>query len=55
MWNYYYYVVMLVDKNVYKTEEVFYDYNLLYGTQNLIRAYSPKMHPLSSSVKVFFF
>jgi len=49
------------DKNLkrpklsYKTEEVFYNYNLLYGnkTQNLIRTYSPKMHPLSSSVKVF--
>ena len=39
----------------YKTEEVFYNYNLLYGnkTKNLIRTYSPKMHPLSSSVKVF--
>ena len=39
----------------YKTEEVFYNYNLLYGnkTQNLIRTYSPKMHSLSSSVKVF--
>ena len=49
------------DKNLkrpklsYKTEEVFYNYNLLYGhkTQNLIRTYSPKMHPLSSSIKVF--
>ena len=49
------------DKNMkrpklsYKTEEVFYNYNLLYGnkTQNLIRTYSPKMHPSSSSVKVF--
>ena len=49
------------DKNLqrpklsYKTEEAFYNYNVLYGSmsQNLIRTYSPKMHPLSSSVKVF--
>ena len=39
----------------YKTEEVFYNYNLLYGskTQNLIKTYSPKMHPLSSGIKIF--
>ena len=39
----------------YKTEEVFYNYNLLYGnkSQNLIRTYSPKMHPTSSGIKVF--
>ena len=39
----------------YKTEEVFYNYNLLYGnkSQNLIKTYSPKMHPLSSGVKIF--
>ena len=39
----------------YKTEETFYNYNVLYGskTQNLIRTYSPKMHPQSSSIKVF--
>jgi len=34
------------------TEEVFYKYNLLYGnnTTNLIRTYSPKMRPMSSSI-----
>ena len=37
------------------TEKVFYKYNLLYGsnTNNLIRTYSPKMRPLSSSIKEF--
>ena len=37
------------------TEKVFYKYNLLYGnnTNNLIRTYSPKMRPMSSSVKGF--
>ena len=30
----------------YKTEETFYNYNLLYGnkSRNLIKTYSPKMH-----------
>ena len=39
----------------YTTEELFYNYNLLYAnkTHNLIKTYSPKMHPLSSSVKTF--
>ena len=34
------------------TEEVFYKYNLLYGTDstNMIRTYSPKMRPMSSSI-----
>ena len=37
------------------TEKVFYKYNLLYGsnTNNLIRAYSPKMRPMSSSVNEY--
>jgi Ran GTPase-activating protein (RanGAP) involved in mRNA processing and transport len=37
------------------TKNVLYKYNLLYGnnSQNLIRTYSPKMRPKSSSVKVF--
>ena len=37
------------------TEKVFYKYNLLYGnnTNNLIRTYSPKMRPMSSSVNEF--
>ena len=37
------------------TEEVFYKYNLLYGsnTTNLIRTYSPKMRPMSASINGF--
>ena len=37
------------------TEKVFYKYNLLYGsnTNNLIRTYSPKMRPMSSSINEF--
>ena len=37
------------------TEEVFYKYNLLYGTDttNIIRTYSPKMRPMSSSINGF--
>jgi len=37
------------------TEKVFYKYNLLYGnnTSNLIRTYSPKMRPMSSSISEF--
>ena len=37
------------------TEKVFYKYNLLYGsnTNNLIRTYSPKMRPMSSSVNEY--
>jgi len=37
------------------TDEVFYKYNLLYGnnTTNLIRTYSPKMRPMSSSINGF--
>ena len=37
------------------TEEVFYKYNLLYGSDstNIIRTYSPKMRPMSSSVNGF--
>ena len=37
------------------TEEVFYKYNLLYGTDttNIIRTYSPKMRPMSSSISGF--
>ena len=39
----------------YNTEEAYYKYNLLYAnkTQNLIKTYSPKMRPMSSSVKGF--
>jgi hypothetical protein len=39
----------------YNTEEVYYKYNLLYAnkTQNLIKTYSPKMRPMSSSIKSF--
>lgn len=38
-----------------KTEEVYYKYNVLYGTNttNLIRTYSPKMRPMSSSISSF--
>lgn len=37
------------------TDEVFYKYNLLYGsnTTNLIRTYSPKMRPMSASISGF--
>ena len=37
------------------TEEVFYKYNLLYGsnTTNIIRTYSPKMRPMSASINGF--
>ena len=37
------------------TQDVLYRYNILYGnnTQNFIRTYSPKMRPMSSSVKLF--
>ena len=37
------------------TEKVFYKYNLLYGSDsnNLIRTYSPKMRPMSSSISEF--
>jgi hypothetical protein len=37
------------------TEEVFYKYNLLYGTDttNIIKAYSPKMRPMSASINGF--
>ena len=39
----------------YKTDEIYYKYNLLYAnkTQNLIKTYSPKMRPASSSIKCF--
>lgn len=38
-----------------KTEEVYYKYNVLYGsnTTNLIRTYSPKMRPMSASISSF--
>ena len=45
-----------VIKNMNKnTLNVMYRYNILYGnnTQNIIKTYSPKMRPMSSSVKVF--
>ena len=37
------------------TEEVFYKYNLLYGSDstNIIRTYSPKMRPTSASINGF--
>lgn len=39
----------------YNTDEVLYKYNLLYAnkTQNLIKTYSPKMRPASSSISTF--
>ena len=39
----------------YNTDEVLYKYNLLYAnkTQNLIKTYSPKMRPASSSINTF--
>ena len=39
----------------YKTDELYYKYNLLYAnkTQNLIKTYSPKMRPASSSINTF--
>jgi hypothetical protein len=43
-------------KNLGKnTKNVFYRYNLLYGnnSHNVIRTYSPKMRPMSSSVKLY--
>jgi Ran GTPase-activating protein (RanGAP) involved in mRNA processing and transport len=38
-----------------KTEETYYKYNLLYGTKSneIIRAYSPKMRPMSASISNF--
>ena len=38
-----------------KVKEVFYKYNVLYGqnASNIIRTYSPKMRPMSSSVNKF--
>ena len=38
-----------------KTGEVYYKYNILYGsnTNNIIRTYSPKMRPMSASVTSF--
>lgn len=38
-----------------KTDELYYKYNILYGsnTNNLIRTYSPKMRPVSSSIASF--
>ena len=38
-----------------RIEEIYYKYNVLYGqnTSNMIRTYSPKMRPNSSSVKKF--
>ena len=37
------------------TEEVYYKYNILYGsnTTNLITTYSPKMRPMSASIHLF--
>ena len=37
------------------TKETYYKYNILYGseTNNLIRTYSPKMRPMSSSISTF--
>ena len=37
------------------TKETYYKYNILYGTEsnNLIRTYSPKMRPMSSSISLF--
>ena len=37
------------------TKETYYKYNILYGTEsnNLIRTYSPKMRPMSSSITLF--
>ena len=43
-------------KNLNKnTQNLLYRYNILYGnnTKNIIKTYSPKMRPMSSSVKVF--
>ena len=39
----------------YNTDEVYYKYNLLYAnkTKNLIKTYSPKMRPTSSSISTF--
>ena len=39
----------------YNTDEVLYKYNLLYAnkTKNLIKTYSPKMRPASSSISIF--
>ena len=42
----------LYSKNI---DEVYYKYNLLYGnnSSNLIRTYSPKMRPMSASIRSF--
>ncbi len=47
------------EKNKYssmsRTDELYYRYNLLYGTKSneIIRSYSPKMRPQSSSMSNF--
>lgn len=47
------------EKNKYsqstKTDELYYKYNLLYGTKSneLIRSYSPKMRPVSAGISAF--
>ena len=45
----------LLPKSTKRVEELFYNYNVLYGqnTSNLIRTYSPTMRPKSSSVNNF--
>ena len=45
----------LLPKSTKRVEELFYNYNVLYGqnTSNLIRTYSPTMRPKSSSVNRF--
>ena len=38
-----------------KTDEVFFKYNILYGTKstNIIKNYSPKMRPNSATISTF--
>ena len=45
----------LLPKSTKRVEELYYNYNVLYGqnTSNLIRTYSPSMRPKSSSVNQF--
>ena len=46
---------IIINNMTKNTQNVLYRYNILYGnnTPNIITTYSPKMRPMSSSVKVF--
>ena len=48
-----YYIGKKKSHNITKTDELYYKYNILYGTNSneVLRSYSPKMRPLSSFPK----